>query len=127
MKQLSHPGSELSPVQQHLMPGSPSSRFSPFPARQLSTSPLPCPFKVSNSVVKCEGRSEKLAWPHVALICGHLGAPDGDRGTEAREVAEEEEERWDQKVGEETKESCRKEKREMSQRKSSWRRSDKAR
>lgn len=53
-------------------------------------------------MVKWEGGSEKLAWPHVALMCGHLEAPDGDGNTKAREVAEEEEERWDQKMGQRT-------------------------
>ena len=105
-KQLSHPGSELSPVQQHPIPVSPSSSISPFPAKRLSTSLLPCPLEVSDGVGKCEGGSEKLAWPHAALMCGHLEAPDRGGGTEAREVAEEKEERQDQKAGEGTQESC---------------------
>lgn len=70
-------------------------------------------------MVKCEGGSEKLVRPHAALTCGHLEAPDGDGGTEAREVAEEEGRKMGPEVGERKQESCRKEKREMSQKKSS--------
>lgn len=91
MKWLSHAGSELSLTQEHLMPGSPSSSISLLSVKQISTSPFRCPLEVS--MTKCEQESEKLAWTHVALICGHLETAGGYRGTEARKGAEEEEER----------------------------------
>lgn len=60
MKWLSCPRSELSPFQQHPMPGSPTSSLSSFPARQQPTSSLPCCLEVSDSVVKCEG--DQKSW-----------------------------------------------------------------
>lgn len=113
MKWLSCPRSELSPFQQHPMPGSPTSSLSSFPARQQPMSSLPCCLEVSDGVVKWEGGSEKLFWLRAALLYGLLETPDGNEGTEASEVPEEKEERWNQKVGERTQESCKEEKGEV--------------
>lgn len=50
-------------------------------------------------MVRCKGRSEKLTWSHVALMCGHLETPDRDGGTDKRKVSEKEEKKWDQPEG----------------------------